>query len=428
MSVPRPKRKFASRFIWNLVGNSLYSASQWILIVILARLMTPEAVGSFALMLAIAAPVFLTVGMNLRALQVTDFDRVYTLGTFVALRHVQNVAATAITLAVGTMFGFGAGAMLALLVLCIAKSIESYSQSAYGYYQVQRRLDLVSRSLIMRAALGPALFGLGIMVTGNLWVGISGLAVAWLVVQFSADRRWTRRLLRSEGRIVGSFSDNTIGEHKDLAKHGVLLGVDQGVSSLAVNVPRYAIQISLDTAKVGVYASQAYLAQIITMITAAMLGVVMPELVESYNKNQVKRFLKLIGVMCVFAFVVLVGGVLGALLVGDQLIRWTLGAEYVDTALLTWLMASAGATTLQRVLSKSLEASKRFTSYLWIDLATLAVIVASMFPLVAQFGLAGAAMSMTAGYLVGALLFLAVLSRIVTGMQAAQVEGTRHHG
>lgn len=413
--VPDASPRYRWSFGWNLLGNTLYSASQWLLIVILARLAAPEQVGSFALMLAIAAPVFLTVGMNLRTLQVTDFERKYALDTFYRIRSVQSVIATAITISIGLLFDLRGWLLVALAILCVAKSVESYSQSTYGYFQVRRRLDLVSKSLIIRAVTGPALYGAGLVLTEQIAGGVVGLVVAWAATQFGYDRRMANKLLRQEGRFkTGVASPKHL---RLLLKDGVFLGADQGVSSLSVNIPRYAIELALGTAKVGIYASQAYLAQVITMIADAMIGVLMPDLVAAFHKQNTARFLRIIGLLAIFAAGVFVIGVGGAYLLGDQFVRWVLGPDYISENLLVWLMASAGAATLQRVLSKALEASRRFSSYLWIDIATAVVIASCMLPFVFRFGLPGAAMAMAVGYLVGSLLFGAVLVRILREMR-----------
>lgn len=417
MTSPRGATRYRSSFAWNLVGNTLYSGSQWLLIVILARLTAPEQVGLFALMLAISAPVFLTVGMNLRTLQITDFERRYTLSTFYAIRHVQNIVAAAITMIIGVLFGIEGWLLAALAALCVAKAVESYSQSTYGYFQMSRRLDLVSKSLMIRSVAGPALYAGGLISTGHLAGGIVGLIVAWAGTQTAFDRRMANKLLAQEGRSIGRVRDAHWSDLRSLFRDGAFLGADQGVSSFAVNLPRYAIEAVLTTVKVGIYSAQAYLAQVITMVAAAMTGVLMPELVESFHQRRTRRFLRLLGALVLFAIGVFVVGVAGAYFVGDYFVRWALGPEYVNRNLLVWLMASAGAATLHRVLSKALEASRKFSSYLWIDVSTAVVIAACLIPLVSKFGLPGAAMSMVTGYLFGCLLFVGMLAMILREMR-----------
>ena len=53
-------------FAWMLVGNGVYAATQWGVLVVIAKLGAPELVGRFALGLAVCAPVFLLSRLALR--------------------------------------------------------------------------------------------------------------------------------------------------------------------------------------------------------------------------------------------------------------------------------------------------------------------------------------------------------------------------
>ena len=60
-------------FSWTLIGTlELYAFCQWGMLVVLAKLCSTLMVGQCALALAITAPVFVFVGLNLRTVQVTD--------------------------------------------------------------------------------------------------------------------------------------------------------------------------------------------------------------------------------------------------------------------------------------------------------------------------------------------------------------------
>ena len=59
-------------FKWNFVGNFVYGACQWGMLVVLAKLTSPEMVGRFALGLAITAPIVLLSQLQLHGVQETD--------------------------------------------------------------------------------------------------------------------------------------------------------------------------------------------------------------------------------------------------------------------------------------------------------------------------------------------------------------------
>src|ERR1051325_11414947 len=73
---------------WTVVGSVVYSACQWAILIVLAKLGSPEAVGQFALGLAVTAPVMLFANLQLSALHATAATREYRFGHYLALRLV----------------------------------------------------------------------------------------------------------------------------------------------------------------------------------------------------------------------------------------------------------------------------------------------------------------------------------------------------
>lgn len=405
--------------MWNLTGGVVYNFSQWLLLVVLARMGDPELVGRFTLVLAISAPIFLMTGLNLRTLQVTDARRTYRLEEFFALRTILGMVGAAATLLVSVVVSLDTELLVALAAMCLAKYIEGLNVSCYGYMAIRHRFDLSSQSSIIRGVAGPVCFALGLAVTGELWGAILGLAGAWLMVQFLWDMRWTRRLAVEEGRPLKSMSTARRGALVQMAKRALPLGVDQGVSSYTVNVPRYSVQNAFGSGLLGVYAAQAYLAQIITMVTMSMMGVLVPRLSRAYADGRRRAFVRDLLRLAIVGMALCLVAVVAALLVGDVVIGAVLGEEYVDRALLVTLMVSAGAITLQRVLSKGLEASHQFGRYLMVDVITLGTVAVAVGPLVSVLGIVGAAAATTIGYGVGALVMAGFLVRIVGRMPAS---------
>jgi len=64
-------------FLWTLAGNVIYATCQWGILVVLAKLGTPQMVGEFALALAVTAPILIGAGLSLRSVQATDALREY---------------------------------------------------------------------------------------------------------------------------------------------------------------------------------------------------------------------------------------------------------------------------------------------------------------------------------------------------------------
>lgn len=417
-SPAQPARRLSLRrnFVWNFGGVSLYNLSQWLLLLVLARLANPATVGRFSLMLAISAPIFLTVGMNLRTVQATDAPRRWRIEEYLLLRQILNAIAVVATMIAGFALGLRGWNVATLAVVCIAKSLEAGSQVFYGYFQLRERLDLVTRSLVTRAVAGPSLFLLGFWSTRQLAIAACGLALGWGGAQLLLDQRNASALARDEHRPIQSFREARRDQVRALARKAAPLGLDQGVASLCTNIPRYLIKFFIGAAHLGVYASQAYLGQVISMITSSMSSVILPRMSVYYHEGRRRPFLRMIGQLVLFGFAVLVAGLLFAALFGNEFIRLTLGPEYVNRPLLLALMAGAGTATLQRSLSNGLVASHAFANYLLVDAITAGAILISALPLIHAYGLIGAAYSTVIGFAAGSVAVLFALVAVIRRM------------
>src|SRR4051812_24810023 len=71
-----------------LAGNILFSGTQWLLTVAIARLGSITMVGQYALGLAVCVPIFSFTGLQMRAVQATDCSGHYRFRDYLVLRFV----------------------------------------------------------------------------------------------------------------------------------------------------------------------------------------------------------------------------------------------------------------------------------------------------------------------------------------------------
>lgn len=87
-----PTRSLRLNFSWTIMGNVVYSGTQWGILVLLARLGNPEAVGQFSLGLAITAPIMLFASLQLRAVQATDARLQFQFRDYAGLRILNTAS------------------------------------------------------------------------------------------------------------------------------------------------------------------------------------------------------------------------------------------------------------------------------------------------------------------------------------------------
>lgn len=75
---------------WTFAGNVVYGACQWGMLVVLAKLGSPEIVGQFTLGFAVTAPVLMFTNLQLRLVQATDAKHQYLFGDYCGLRLIST--------------------------------------------------------------------------------------------------------------------------------------------------------------------------------------------------------------------------------------------------------------------------------------------------------------------------------------------------
>src|SRR6185295_8792824 len=125
-------RRLKSDFTWALSGNVLYSACQWGIVLILAKLGSPEQVGEYALGLAVSAPIIVFANFQLRVLLASDVKGQFRFGQYLTFRMLSMGAAL---LAVAVLVAFTQpdrrhGGVI--LLVGLATAIEYLGETYYG--------------------------------------------------------------------------------------------------------------------------------------------------------------------------------------------------------------------------------------------------------------------------------------------------------
>ena len=141
-----------SNFAWALAGNVVYAICQWGMIVALAKLGSSFMIGQFSLGLAIATPVLMFTNLHLRVVQASDARRLYSFGEYLQLRSVMTLGAIAVIGGIVCFEHYERQTAMVILVVALAKGIESLSDIHYGLFQLNDRLDQAGASMMLRGA------------------------------------------------------------------------------------------------------------------------------------------------------------------------------------------------------------------------------------------------------------------------------------
>jgi O-antigen/teichoic acid export membrane protein len=166
------------------------------MLVVLAKLGSPEMVGQFALGLTITAPIILGSNLGLRSVQATDAQYEYPFKDYLRLRIITTGFALLVIVSMVLVTGYSGDVALTIFVIGLAKSFEALSDIHWGLFQRYERMDQIAISKMLRGPLLLAGLSAGVYLTGSILIGVVGFAMAQAVVFLSYDVRNAAPLLK----------------------------------------------------------------------------------------------------------------------------------------------------------------------------------------------------------------------------------------
>jgi O-antigen/teichoic acid export membrane protein len=407
------------------VGQAICAASQWGILITLARIGGPEMVGRFALALALTAPVMLFSNLALRAALVTDVRGEHPLGRYLALRLATTVLATAAIGLALVVIGYERSTALLILAVALAKACENQSDILHGIAQRHGRFDLIARSLSARGILGLLGMAGGIALSGEVICGVLALALAWVLVLALHDWPMTAAWRRAS---PGAGTPRTwLG----LAWSVLPLGVAVLLNSLNGNLPRYVIADWFGEAELGVFAAMAYPVAAGCMLINVLGQAASPGLARAATSRDRRGYLELMGRMLLVSLLFGLAGLVVASLLHRQIIWLLYGDAFaVHSRLLVWVMFAGTMAHLASCLGFGLTALRLFRIVPFAYALACAANLALCWLLAPVLGLVGVVLAWAGALAVSALLnLLANLWGLSRGRTAGRALGplSRRH-
>ncbi|MBQ18770.1 MAG: polysaccharide biosynthesis protein [Planctomycetaceae bacterium] len=392
-SIVRPL-SLRQNFAWTLPANLAYAVCQWGILVVLAKVGSRELVGLFVLAMALTSPIFVSASLKLREIQATDQTGQFRFGDYLGLRLLSTVLALLVVAGIGWSIGHRRAAFLAVLLVAVAKGIESISDVIYGLLQQHERMDRVAHS---RAAHGVATLlgvGGGAVLTGDVIGATAGLLLARLLVLVACDLPlacWVVGPGRL-GHLRPNFSWRRLSR---LFLLGLPLAGTTLLTSLEINIPYYFVTTNLGIAELGVFGAIAALITAGGIFTRATNQVASPRLAALYHDGDLAGFRRLLGRILGAYLVLGIAGVAMVPLLGRWLLTILFQAEYAAyTDLLLVVMCAAAVAYQAGALTTALIAIRVIHRQFPLRVITATTSLVACAMLVPVYGIRGAALAL----------------------------------
>jgi O-antigen/teichoic acid export membrane protein len=376
-----------------LIGSSVvYALCQWGVVAAFAKLGSVDAVGMYALALAVCGPVFVFSNLHLKTIVATNALDEFDVCVFRRLRTITACLALCVVAGVGVAAGYSRYVVAVLFVVALTKAIESQTDLRYGLWQRDGNMHAVAASQIIRGSAGVASAVIGMYITGDLLTALVLLGASWAAVSITFDRttpiRWP---LRHRAQIPLPHLAN-------LARRAAPAGLVAVTASLVPNVPRYALESAHGVAELGYYAAAAYFLVGGLGIVSA-LGQAASPLLGRYRKNGDISAFRALGIRLVVAS----GGVgvcgwAAVAIFGPDILTILYGSDYAAYAdVLELVMVAAALSYVASANWFCLTALGAFNQQVVVFAGSLVVTIVVSLLLVKEMAALGAAIALTAG-------------------------------
>lgn len=386
---------FRVNFSWMLVGNAIYAACQWGVVSAIAKLGTPDMVGTFALGLAIASPVFILSNLHLNALQATDAVDQFDFSDYLGLRLIATGAGLLAVIAIGVIVDLPIEAFWVLVAVAFAKSIEGVSDLIYGKCQQQEAMDRVAKSLLTRGPL-TLLVMVGVLATTNsILLTTASMAATWAAVLLSIDLPSIRKVAANLRPRVDPKALSS------LTKLAAPVGIAMMLGSLGANIPRYYLQAFWSEQAVGFYSAIAYLLVAGRTAVNAITQAASPRLAAEFSEGNILGFKRTIQRIALIVALLGSAGVVVCAIGGGLLLEYLYTEEYAAYAAeLNVVMLAAAVAYLASLMCNGMTAVRQLRAQFplfVLVVATSALVGMFMIP---RWGVMGAALTFLTGALV----------------------------
>lgn len=396
------RNRLRDNFFWLLAGNGFYALMQWLQLSVISKGCSTLMLGTFTLALAVSAPVFQFLGLQLRNVLVTDHKGENTFSEYFVLRLWTMLLSFVGVLAFGIAGGMD---MRILAPVIVIKVIEGIAEIFNAQQQKEERMQYIALSVSLKGLTATAATYAGVYWLGSLSAGLwLAVFLNFLVLIFN-DYLNGRRLF---GRRKFIFFRGV--RLKRLIIRSLPLGVVMLIISLNANVPKYFTEYFLGTEMQGIYSAIAYCLILGTLVSNAIGHSFVPRMSRYYAEGHRKTFAGLVKRMA--ALDAVTGAVLFifALAAG----KWFLGVMFNEeiasySRLFPLVMFGGMVTYTAAAFGYTLTSMRHFKIQPFVNGSQLAVNAGCCFFFIKAFGIDGIAYAHIAGSFAGLVVAVAAV-------------------
>lgn len=270
---------------WTFGSNLIVSLLKWLVVVIIAKILTPEDVGAYSLAFAISAPITLFANMKLRSLFITE-DSKDQFNDFLRARDLLSILSFFVLVLISVIFY--QEYFYLIVVVSLMKIFDLQSDMYYALPHRESEMTYIGKLIILKNLVLFIPFLISILLMKSLLLSLAVQLIAQIVFFYMIEKK----RISKDYNII--YCKPIISNVRNIIYLGIPLGVVQMLFSLNASYPRFLLEYYESLKVLGYFSAIAYILTIGNMMLSAISQTFLPILSNKIKKKDYLSFRRIL--------------------------------------------------------------------------------------------------------------------------------------
>lgn len=316
-------------YFWNIIGSFLNALSSVILLMLVNRALDIKNSDIFALTFS-AAQLMATIGLfKLRVFQATDIREKYNFTDYFIFRLCTCAAMLIASFIYGFFYNYDSYKFVILILLCLYKLGDCFSDVFQGLFQQKERLDLAGKSCAIKVVIPTICFALFLIFTKNLFFAVLSLTVSEFLLLLLYDLKLYSYFCKKYHNL--KVNVNLISKKKVLAifVKCMPLFINSYLITDIFNIPKNMIDIYIErgifTSGTQTYYNVLFMPAFVMSLFTVVFRPQLTTMAMCKNKREFKKLKMIIIKIIILLLLCLSGCMIGGYMIGIPILSIVYG-------------------------------------------------------------------------------------------------------
>lgn len=268
--------------IWNTIGITLNSFNSLFFLIIINRVNGVDIAGVFSFAFSVACLLYVVGIYSGRTYQVSDIKRELNDKEYLIHKFYTCIIMMFFAFVFIVIRDYNFEKNIIIILLCLYKCLEAFSDTLYGYLQKNDKLYVVGKSLFFKSIIGIIVFLLIDLITKNIIISCIALLLNSLLFVVFFDIYKSKKYI--------SHDNVNLKNVNKLFKLGFSVFAFSFLAVFIVNIPKYVIDYLLNDEYQTIFSIIVMPGTVVSLCGQYIMSPMLTNIVDCLDRNAYKEF------------------------------------------------------------------------------------------------------------------------------------------